>query len=140
MLGTLTRLHSLSDGIFSKFEIAGRAFYTATHAYPTPQDTYVAKVPAGRYVCQRGIHRLEGMLNSFETFQIMNVPNFQGQPVTNILFHVGNYPMIDSEGCELLGNSLDVVGTPKMVGSSKIAFQVFMNLLNGQDQFDLEVV
>lgn len=91
------------------------------------------KLPAGTYTCQRGPHRLHGMKDSFDTFEVLNVPGHTG-----ILFHWGNYNG-DSEGCVLLGRvSCD---SPKgcMVTSSRATFARWMMDLEGVQSFTLVV-
>jgi hypothetical protein len=74
------------------------------------------------------------MTEDFITFEIMGVPNFNGVPVTGVLFHWGNYDK-DSEGCVLMGSS----ETPTMIGNSRTTWAAFMDSLNGVDSFQLEV-
>ena len=93
----------------------------------------VPKLKAGTYTCQRSPHRLHGMTQDFETFEIMGVPGHTG-----ILFHWGNYNE-DSEGCVLLGRvSCD---SPKgcMVTSSRVTFARWMLDLEGVQSFTLVV-
>lgn len=104
---------------------------TLEHAYPVETPVgYAPKVPLGVYTCVRGIHQLEKMTHSFETFQVMNVPGH-----TNILFHSGNVNA-DSAGCILLGLKND---NDKEILESRIAFQLFMSRLEGQNSFELTV-
>jgi hypothetical protein len=122
---------------FALYGIEGELFddkglhvcFTLEHAYEQPDGSYQPKVPPGIYVCQRGRHRLEGMNNSFETFEITNVPGH-----TNILFHKGNYNN-DSEGCVLVGAALGV----GCILESAIAFGSFLQLQEGLESFTLTV-
>lgn len=133
---TLTRLNLLSSGIFGVLKAESSAWYcmTAEHAYPDNElnpTTYTPKLPIGEYTCQRGMHQLEHMIAPFETFEILGVPDH-----TNILFHVGNYPQIDSSGCVLLGKSN---ANNIAILESRVAFQEFMILMQGIDSFILTV-
>lgn len=132
----LTRKLNLSDGIFGELKSADGFFLCATleHAYPDGAN-FCAKLPSGTYVCQRGLHRLSGMANSFETFEITNVIGH-----TNILIHVGNYNN-DSSGCVLVGEK--IVGMPNgmnMITNSKEVFGDFMDFQDGFDIFSLSVI
>ena len=126
--------------IRSKFELYGiegelfddkglHVCFTLEHAYQQPDGSYLPKLPVGFYLCQRGQHRLNGMTNSFETFEITAVPGH-----TNILFHKGNYNN-DSEGCVVLGKA---IGTGCILESA-LAFGAFLQLEEGIDSFTLSV-
>ncbi|CAM6004808.1 unnamed protein product [Sphagnum balticum] len=127
----LTRTRFCADGIFGELKTADGGFvaYTLEHSYDNKP-----KLVNGIYTCKRGPHRLHGMTQDFTTFEVMGVPNFNGVPVTGILFHWGNYDK-DSEGCILMGSS----ETPTMIGNSRQTWSDFMNSLNGVDNFELEV-
>ena len=108
-------------------------FRTLEHAYPSDLfGGYYPKVPAGKYTCKRGKHRLHGMTEDFETFEIQGVVGH-----SNILFHWGNFNS-DSEGCVLVGMPSKVEGLP--IANSRKAFAYFMQSLAGLDEFELNVV
>lgn len=139
---TLYRDSYSADGIFGLLldENDVAVATTLEHAYPAKAedvDTFEPKLAPGVYTCLRGKHQLYGMDAPFDAFEIMDVPSFQGVPVTGILFHVGNYNR-DSEGCILLGQTIDV--GQKMVVRSREAFAAFMGGLVGVDSFQLTVV
>jgi hypothetical protein len=131
-------MDSLSTGIFGELHVSyddGFFSYTLEHAYPlapgsgpTVSGTWAAKVPAGEYQCVRGHHKLGGMLDTFETFEVKNVPGHTG-----ILFHWGNTNE-DSSGCILLGEQRN---GSKAILKSKMAFDRFMSVLEGTDEFTL---
>lgn len=98
------------------------------HAYGWGINEYNPKVPQGIYVCVRGVHRL-AFMEPFQTFEITQVPDHSG-----ILFHMGNSQK-DSSGCVLLGTEIH---EGKLTESVK-AFEKFMKLMDGVDQFNLEV-
>lgn len=126
---TLTRNHKRPDGVFSTItKPDGDVLCVAvTRAYKDNQP----KVQRGKYFCQRGTHQLHAG-QPFETFEITGVPGHSG-----ILFHKGNY-QTDSEGCECVGLSF-IFSPTAMVTSSKIAFDHFMQVQEGCDQFLLTV-
>lgn len=111
---------------------------TLEHAYGSIESGYLAKIPVGQYLCKRSMHRLEGMTQDFETFEITNVPCH-----TKLLFHWGNYNR-DSDGCILLGeklapSGLEMVGIGQMITHSRATFNAFMTLQIGIDSFTLTV-
>lgn len=121
---TLKRYEFNENGIFGHLTVENNVFHTLEHAYPV-DNTCKPKIPVGEYTCKRGTYPKNG-----ETFEVMNVPNH-----TFILVHVGNYNK-DSNGCILVG--LDRSGD--MITSSKKAFTEFMKLMDGLNEFELEVI
>lgn len=128
---TLTRKPGVLYGVFGVLldDNNTQIAVTLEHAYSNGQGGFQPKIPDGTYTCQRGTHILSGMSNTFETFEIQNVPGHTG-----ILFHWGNYNN-DSEGCVLLGTDLGTC----MITDSRDAFARFMNLMEGVDTFSLRV-
>lgn len=134
-LFTLTRNDKSENGIFGALmaEIPEFKCVTLEHPYLVGEQ-YLPKLAVGTYLCQRGMHRLEGMDHDFEAFEILDVPAFEGLAVTKILFHIGNY-IKDSHGCVLLGD----IRQPEMITHSADAFNRFMAALEHVDQFQLVV-
>lgn len=132
------KLERTDYGIFGVFGIlsdnlGNHLFYTLEHAYHSADGTWYAKIPIGKWVCKRGLHRLDGMKDDFETFEITDVPGRTG-----LLFHWGNYNC-DSEGCILLGSNIESNGVEKMIINSKISFRKFMELQNEINEFNLTI-
>lgn len=125
-------------GIFGMLldEEANLVAYTLEHAYSRDGNgsaPWVPKVAPGTYQCQRHApNRLP-----YETFEVMGVPDFQGQKVTGILLHVGNFNR-DSEGCILVG--LDVSPDGRAIERSIAAFQKLMGMQKGVDSFTLSIL
>ena len=130
---TLQRFEKGAQGVFSHlFDSLGtKLCETCTHAYERADGQWEPKVPPGRWLCLRGVHSLDGV-NKFETFSIA-VPGH-----TNILFHKGDVQE-ESQGCELLGMYKGVLGSEEAVLHSKDAFDLFMKLQVGVQQFWLTV-
>lgn len=130
----LTRTAREYRGVFGTLVSDDGSFKCVTleHAYPVFDGNFASKIAKGEYTCVRGMHRLEGMRDSFETFEITGVPGH-----SDILFHVGN-TNIDSSGCVLLGKDiLEDYGNVKMITDSRITFEAFMKLMTGIDSFQL---
>ena len=91
---TLTRNLFAVDGIMGELTDAGgnKLCDTLEHSYASKP-----KLPAGNYVCKRGLHQLHSG-PAFSTFEVTGVEGHAG-----ILFHVGNTNK-DSEGCILVGD------------------------------------
>ena len=124
MTFTLTRGDAIEEGVFGTLT-------NGTDTYCTLERTWdgLPKIPVGTYICLRGMHRLEGMQNDFECFELQNVPGHTG-----CLIHIANYPH-DLNGC--IGIGLRHDGT--MLYSSRTAFTYFMASLDGVDSFELTV-
>lgn len=139
----LRRLHYRVDGIFSALEDDSgfQRFISLEHAYAHTDGSYHPIVRAGVYTCQRGPHRLHGMTNDFETFEIQGVAGHTG-----ILFHWGNWND-DSQGCVCVGRTFQLLANPrhgmkmeKMVTNSRETFSSFMGLQKEVNSFQLTVV
>lgn len=137
---TLTRNQYIASGIFGQLadEDGNIIAYTCEHAYDDGNGGWIPKVAAGSYVCQRGQHQLASMSSPFTAFQLMDVPDFQGNSVNNILIHMGNFDK-DSEGCILIGQAIAGTGSSEMVTNSVATFNKFMALQSGIDQFNLTI-
>ncbi len=133
----LTRQQAYANGIFGSLadEQGNNLSYTLEHAFVLPEGGYGPKLAVGTYTCVLGQHQLlHG--SPFQTFEVKGVPDFQGKPVTGILFHCGNFNQ-DSEGCILLGtiHAADWTG----ILGSRADFAKFMALQGDATQFTLVV-
>lgn len=86
-------------------------------------------IPSGSYVCKRVISPKFG-----ETFEITGVKDR-----THILFHSGN-TIADSKGCVLVGFQYSDTGAQLVVSKSRVAHEALMKLMEGENEFNLEVV
>jgi len=108
----------------------------AEHSYQQPDGTWQPKVPLGTYTCQLGNYTLGHAPNfyPFHTYEILNVPGHFG-----ILFHKGNLPEKDSDGCVLLGTVEGELDGEPAVLDSEAGFQAFYNLQQGVSQFKITI-
>lgn len=128
-----------SDGIFGAMFKSVNAlpdqllFVTLEHAYRDPlSELWVPKVCAGTYTASRHApNRLP-----YETFMLLGVPPFQGKPVDGILFHILNFSR-QSRGCIGLGRAIAEIGSEEMITQSRNAFEVFMQMQAGVDEFQV---
>lgn len=132
----LIRDISAVDGIFGRLLLDSGDLLCVTleHAYLEPDGSYTPKIPTGKYICVRGLHRLPKMVSEFSTFEITNVFKYTG-----LLFHVGNVNR-DSSGCILLGKDIvEIDSNERMINHSKATFKYFMTKLSGINSFDIEI-
>ena len=131
----MQRLKVDSTGCFSQIStLAGAPLWvTAEHSYQQPDGTWLPKIPLGVYQCVRGVHELSDLV-PFETFEVTPVQGHSG-----ILFHKGNLPEQDSDGCILLGTTFGELNGEPAVLQSSMAFQGFLNLQQGLYSFNLTV-
>lgn len=127
-------------GIFGElYPLSGgdRLCITLEHAY-AEGAAWVPKLQRNRmYTCKRGVWTLEsGMV--VHTFQVMDVPDFQGSPVKDLLAaHPGNWNS-SSKGCICVG--LEVNMGMKMIQDSLKAFENFQEIQKDVDTYTLSVV
>jgi hypothetical protein len=128
---TLNRLSFSQDGVFGlMISDQGDTYRVLEHAFLQPDGSYKPKVMVGTYTCQR--HAPNKF--PYETFELVDVPPFMGEPVTGILIHIGNFDK-DSDGCLLIGIGQEA----NMITESKIAFDKFMASLAGVEHFQLTI-
>jgi hypothetical protein len=85
----------------------------------------ISCIPTGEYICKRYSSQKFG-----ETYEITDVPNR-----AYILFHAGNFPIKDSEGCVLVGE--EKMGDTIAVSNSKKAMKRFRDTLKDIDEFTI---
>ena len=120
-IATLGKLFYISDeGDKAEFSTIERPWLN--------NKPYESCIPARMYLCERAFYNKGG----YPCFQIMEVPNR-----THILFHVGNF-VKDVVGCVAVG--LDTDYKNNMITNSKLAFSMFMKLLENDDRFLLNII
>lgn len=122
-------------GAFGVLDLNGTIFTTCERAYQRAPESkeWFTKIPPGKFKCVRGVHQLTTG-GPFVTFEVTGVKGHSG-----LLFHAGN-TYRDSHGCILLGHSGFLLSGIPGVSNSKASFLKFMEMLNGVDPFELEVV
>ncbi|HZF19520.1 MAG TPA: hypothetical protein VE008_07415 [Burkholderiales bacterium] len=109
-----------------------------TRAYKQPDGKWRPKVRAGIYECQRGKHRLHGMTEDFETFEVLGIKGHSGI----LLGHWGSWGS-DSDGCFCLGRKIvksdqdrdGIDGPDELVTESRTTFAEYMKNRAGIDNF-----
>jgi hypothetical protein len=109
--------------------------FVANHAYQQPDTRWAMKTPPGTYTCQLDPQAQLAHGGPFAAYEVTGVPGHWG-----ILFHVGNYPQVDSEGCFLVGTGIGQINGVPAVLDSNAAFAKFMALQNGAQTFQLTVL
>jgi len=89
----------------------------------------ISCIPSGNYKCKRVHSPKFG-----DTFEIIGVENR-----THILFHKGNLPLVDSEGCILIGESFDYLDGSLAVLSSAKGFNEFIKLTINENMLELTI-
>lgn len=89
----------------------------------------VSCIPPGHYKCQRIRSPKFGW-----TFEVLHVPDR-----THVLFHSGN-TIEDTHGCILVGEEFSGTWDKPTLASSQRGFIEFMNLLDGVNVFELNVI
>lgn len=87
-------------------------------------------IPVGKYLGKRVQSPKFG-----DTFEIRHV-----QKRANILFHKGNIPKKDSQGCVLIGEQFEMMGLNVAILHSGKGYGEFMERLKDVDGFELEIV
>lgn len=134
----LARFAGSPDGTYGRFRLADLRLY-ALEEEDRQNERGESCIPAGTYICRRTIYHR----HNIPTFEVCDVPDR-----SRILFHVGNTEE-DTDGCILLGRHIGVLSVVdeetgeerNKVGitDSRVAFRMFMDALEGVDEFQLEI-
>jgi len=90
----------------------------------------ISCIPEDDYICFKRTSEKYG-----EVFQVDNVPNRSG-----ILFHKGNIPSNDSQGCILVAEAFNVLGNEQAVTDSKGGYADFMDTVGDDSHFHLSII
>lgn len=127
---TIVRVSSLDEGTFGVMLFNGKPFAVTGERPWMENKKSVSCIPTGVYLCKR--YKSAKYSN---TFEIMNVPNR-----TYVLFHKGNFPLKDSEGCILIAEKFEEVNGKVAVLESKHGFEEFITKLKDVCTFTLQIV
>lgn len=136
-MNTLQYTANRPDGIFSEFTFEGDDapfMVCAAHAYEQGDGDFAPIVAPGIYTCKLGTHQLHDGI-PFQTYEILGVAGHSG-----LLFHCGNFPWSESQGCNLVGSKVAPYGERMMVLKSGETFRSWMARLDGADTFQLQVL
>ena len=127
----LKRQEWLSDGILGILasEDLKSQWDTIEHAYLV-EGNWMPKIPVGVYKCIR----YKSPHFGYYVFEITGVPN-----CTNIEIHIANTEA-QVEGCVGIGKAFGKLSDEDAVLRSRDAFDEFMKLQTGVDEFQLTVV
>lgn len=126
MKATLLRFAYHPEATLGKLTIDGEIFYTAERPFRGNKKN-VSCIPCNTYTCKKYLSPKFG-----NTFMISNVPNR-----TYILFHAGNFPEKDSEGCVLIGEK--IMKGRAAVANSKKAMKKFLDILSEEEEFEITI-
>lgn len=107
------------------FDDSGLPFIVTLELPDLNNQENISCIQEGLFTAQRYLSPEHG----YEVFRLINVP---GRTYAEL--HIGNFPK-DSKGCILLGLEFGDYS----IGSSKLAFDKFMNKLAGVNQFTLKI-
>jgi hypothetical protein len=141
---TLTYIRTDHEGAFANVtdDTGALLMVTGTHTFLQADGVTWAPIEGtGQWVCVRGTHTINNptpqhpnATKTFETFEITGIAGHSG-----LLFHWGNVPETQSEGCHLTGESFGEIGGLEAVLNSVTAFEKFMAAQAGVDSFVLTV-
>ena len=125
---TLQRVGSSDLGTFGVLKKGNVPFCLTLERPWKNNEVNISCIPAGTYVCKRVMSPTHG-----NTFEVTNVPGR-----THVLFHKGNY-LKNTLGCILVGEKFSGGIQHPFVEDSSGAFNEFLHLMYGQDEFLLHV-
>ena len=126
----LIRVASLKSGTFGVLKCDGIPFAVSAELPDRNNERNVSCIPVGVYSCKRVNTPSHG-----STFEVMAV---KGRSA--ILFHVGNIPLKDSEGCILVGEQFEELQGKDAVLSSRKGFNEFIEKTSKVDEFTLSII
>lgn len=127
---TIIRVSSLEEGTFGVMLFDGKPFAVTGERPWVDNKKSVSCIPVGTYLCER-----YKSAKYPDTFEIRNVPDR-----TYVLFHKGNFPLKDSEGCILVAEKFEEVDGKVAVLESGHGFDEFIEKLKNVCTFMLQIV
>lgn len=122
----IVRLEESDVGTFGVLKIQKEVRMWTLEPPDFENQTNISSIPAQQYIIKRHQSPRFG-----ETFLVTKVPNR-----SLILFHWGNWSA-NTQGCILVGTGL--MENPRGIASSKVAFDKFMELLQGHSKAHLTI-
>ena len=97
---------------------------------------YVSCIPAGIYLYKRVLTNMKSVHRAGyeETFEAQNVP---GRTVIRV--HPANWAH-ELQGCQATGSAYGYINDTPAIESSQDAFKEWMEMLDGIDEFELEII
>jgi hypothetical protein len=126
---TLLRVGQSERGTFGVLRYGQVPFALTLEEPWRNNDVGVSCIPPGLYTCTRVKSPKFG-----DTFEVTQVPGR-----THILFHKGN-TLDDTQGCILVAEEFSGTFDKPMIVSSQRGFSEFLALLEGQTEFELELL
>lgn len=126
----IIRVHSSRAGTFGVLNIEGMPIAVTGEQDWEENKRNVSCIPAGQYLCKRVDSPKFG-----DTFEVLDVPGR-----TYILFHSGNLPLEDSQGCILVAEQFEPLNGKPAVLSSRKGYGEFMERLKGINTFVLNII
>ena len=127
---TIVRVASLDEGTFGVMLFDGKPFAVTGERPWLDNKKSVSCNPPGVYLCKR-----YKSAKYSDTFEIMDVPDR-----TYVLFHKGNFPLKDSEGCILVAEKFEEVNSEVAVLESGHGFEEFTKKLKDVCTFALQII
>ncbi len=121
---SILRYHRSDDVTLGVLKIEGidhKPLYTLENPWKNNKQN-ISCIPASLYVCSP--------YSSLSYKDVYEVKNVAGR--THILFHAGNYTR-DTEGCILLGLSVNPTSSEIMVAHSRKAMDLLRSLIKTED-------
>lgn len=120
-------------GIHGDLEVEGHTFSTLEKSWKGNEQS-VSCIPEGNFTMEMRSSPVVQRTSGFsEGWQVMDVPGR-----TYIMFHPGSWTK-DTAGCILIGTEKDIVDNKLFLRDSQEAFKRFMELLDSQMQWEIQI-
>jgi len=127
---TIVRVSSLPEGTFGVILHKKKPFAVTGERPWANNLAKVSCIPAGVYLCRR--YSSERYDNTFEVTGVKDR--------TYILFHKGNFPLKDSEGCILVAEKFAEINGQVAVMESRDGYGEMMEKLRDTQTFILQII
>ena len=124
----LIRLEESNQGTFGILKIEKQVFCYTLEPPALLNKVNKSSIPIGQYVCKKIPHPTYRL-----TYEVLDVPER-----TKIYIHPGNF-VSNTEGCIILGQSIDNLRNRRAVLNSGATFAKFLKEMYEVDQFHLTI-